>query len=162
MSRLGFTPFTTAAASSRKLGITTTHEEVHEYTVGTFAFWGLGVGSLGLDRPPEARAAFAEMFDLFLASDHTDRLCLALAASGIALTADEADLAEAARLRGAVATLRQSVASSVSPQDDELERRFEQSLIDGLGQETYVTEQAKGAGASLEATIQLARSLVHS
>jgi predicted ATPase/class 3 adenylate cyclase len=138
------------------------YEELDEYTVGTFAWWGLGVASLGLDRPPEARAAFAEMFDLFLATDHTDRLCLALAASGIALTADPTDLVEAARLRGAVATLRQSVASSVSPQDDELERRFEQSLIDGLGRETYATEHTKGAGASLEETIQLTRSLVDS
>jgi predicted ATPase len=138
------------------------YEELNEYTVGTFAWWGLGVASLGLDRPQEARAAFVEMFDLFLATDHTDRLCLALAASGIALTAAPTDLAEAARLRGAVATLRQSVASSVSPQDDELERRFEPSLIDGLGGETYATEHANGAAMSLEETIQLARSLVDS
>jgi predicted ATPase len=162
LGKLDLVEYEYESARSAFRAVLDQYEELHEYTVGTFAFWGLGVASLGLDRPPEARAAFAEMFDLFLATDHTDRLCLALAASGIALTAAPTDLEEAARLRGAVATLRQTVASSVSPQDDELERRFEQSLIDGLGQETYATEQAKGAGASLEATIELARSLVDS
>jgi predicted ATPase len=162
LGKLDLVEYEYESARSAFRSVLDQYEELDEYTVGTFAFWGLGVASLGLDRPPAARAAFAKMFDLFLATDRTDRLCLALAASGIALTADAADLAEAARLRGAVATLRQSVASSVSPQDDELERRFEQSLIDGLGQETYATEQSKGAGASLEATIQLARSLVDS
>jgi tetratricopeptide (TPR) repeat protein len=133
--------------------------KVDHYTVGTFGRWGLGIALLGLERPGEAGEAFAGMLDLFLATDQTDRLVLALAASGIALAADTADVAEAARLRGAVATLRRSVESRVSAQDEELERRFEQPLIETLGQEAYENELAVGSAMSLEETIELVRSL---
>ena len=162
LGKLDLVEYEYESARSAFRSVLDQYEELDEYTVGTFAWWGLGVASLGLDRPLEARDAFSEMFDLFLATDHTDLLCLALAASGIALTTDPTDFAEAARLRGAVATLRQSVASSVSPHDDELERRFEQPLTDVLGKEAYAAERAKGSGMSLDETIALARSLANS
>jgi hypothetical protein len=81
------------------------------------------------------------------------------ATAGIALAADPADVAEAARVRGAVAALRQNVESGVPPEDEELEGRFERPLIDALGEEAYATEQAIGAEMSLEDAIALARSL---
>jgi hypothetical protein len=102
------------------------------------------------------------MLDLYLATDQTDRLGLALAAAGLALSADSVDAAQATRLRGALATLRQSVESRVSAQDEELERRFEQPLTDALAPEDYETEMAAGAEMSLEEAIELARSLAGS
>ena len=46
--------------------------------------------------------------------------------------------------------------------NDELESRFEQPLIDELGQKAYEKERATGTAMSLEETIELARSLVGS
>jgi predicted ATPase len=134
--------------------------ETDHYTVGTFAYWGLGVALLGLGQPRGARAAFAEMLDLVLAAAQTHALVLALAAAGIALAGDPTELEKAARLRGAVEMLRRDVESSVSPHDVELEDRFGQPLIEALGEEGYAREQAIGAGMTLDETIELARSLV--
>jgi hypothetical protein len=69
---------------------------------------------------------------------------------------------DGARLRGAIAKLRQDAGGlkrTTWRQDEELERRFEEPLIDALGKKAHSTELANGAGMSIDETIELARSL---
>ncbi|MGH3128689.1 MAG: ATP-binding protein [Gaiellaceae bacterium] len=144
----------------------TTFESVHRhsgafahYPLATFACWGVGISSLGLNRRGDASSAFAEMLDLVLSSEQDDRPTLALAVAGIALSAHEKDAEVAARLLGAVAALRRSIGSATTPQDEELERRFEPRLINELGDEAWTGPQALGAAMRLDDAIELARAL---
>jgi hypothetical protein len=45
------------------------------------------------------------------------------------------------------------------PTELELRRRFEQPLIDALGEDEWAREQAAGAALTLEEAIELARTL---
>jgi hypothetical protein len=101
------------------------------------------------------------MLDRALAAEHGDRPTLALAMAGISLSAD-GDEPRAARLRGAVAGLRDHIGQAASTRDQELESRFEQPLIDALGRESYDAELETGTRMSLEETIELARTLAAS
>ncbi|HKX47841.1 MAG TPA: adenylate/guanylate cyclase domain-containing protein [Gaiellaceae bacterium] len=132
------------------------------YVVATFALWGLGTASLGLEHGSEARAAFGEMLAIVGAAGHGDRPTLALAMAGIALSADARVAPQAAQLRGAVAGIRETIGRSASARDDQLECRFELPLLDALGRERYEAELALGAAMSLEDSVELARSLIDS
>jgi hypothetical protein len=88
-----------------------------------------------------------------LGSDQDDRPTLALAVAGIALSAHENDAEATARLRGAVAALRESVGSATASQDEELERRCEPRLINALGDEAWM-----GSGHSAQPCVSTTRS----
>ena len=129
------------------------------HSVESFSLLGLGFASLGLGRRHEARGYFSELLELVLAADQTEHTNFASAASGIALAAEQRAAASAARLRGAVQQLRRQREFLVSPQDDKLERHFEQPLVDALATEAWQREQATGATLTLDETIALARTL---
>ena len=65
----------------------------------------------------------------------------------------------AARLMGAVAAVREDARLTAAPGELELRRRFEQPLIDALGEDEWAREQAAGATLTLEEAIELARTL---
>jgi tetratricopeptide (TPR) repeat protein len=136
------------------------NRKVSHYTSGVYGLMGLGHALLGLNRHREARIAFAEMLELILAGRRPVILDLTFAASGIALAAERINFTNAARIRGAVEQLRQGV--EFSSEDDDLERLFEQTLADTLGDKAYAREKAIGAAMSLDETIELARSLASS
>ena len=81
------------------------------------------------------------------------------AAAGVALSADIAHAHQAARLRGAVAHLRQTVKRDWDLGSDEIEHQLEQQMIDQLGRERWEHEHAAGAALTLEEAIALARSI---
>ena len=70
-----------------------------------------------------------------------------------------ADVRPAARVYGAVVAVRQSARITEQPEVQELRRRFEQPLIDALGEEEWAREQAAGATLTLDEAIELARTL---
>jgi predicted ATPase/class 3 adenylate cyclase/predicted negative regulator of RcsB-dependent stress response len=119
----------------------------------------LGFAAVGLGRRSEAREAFAESLDLFLAADRTGDGALTETLAGIALAADPAYARSAAQLQGAVNKLDE--ASTRSPRFLELERYLGQPLIDALGADEYANEQAVGAGMDTDDAIDLARTLAN-
>jgi predicted ATPase len=123
---------------------------------------GLGLASLGLGRRREARAAFAQMLELALATTRTHSQYVAGALSGIALAAEPVAADRAARLRGAVARLNSDadvVTNAYSRADDEFERHFERELVELLGTEAWERETTAGSTMTLEQAIALAQSL---
>jgi hypothetical protein len=94
-----------------------------------------------------------------LAADASPKVDLTATLGGIALATEPADVRSAARLAGAVAAVQQHVRLTESPTGRELRRRFEQSLIEVLGEDEWEREQAAGAGLTLEQAIELARTL---
>jgi hypothetical protein len=124
---------------------------------------GLGLASLGLGQPVEARAAFAEMLELAVAATREHSAYVAGALSGIALAADPAAAADrAARLRGAVAQLNSDADVVMTPYSrakDELELNFERRLVVVLGEDAWEREKTAGSTMTLEQAIALARSL---
>jgi hypothetical protein len=82
------------------------------------------------------------------------------ALAGIALAAEPVEIYRAARLRGAVDNLRSTNNVTDFPATTSLEHDFEQRLIEALPQDgAWAREQAAGATLTVEATIELARSL---
>ena len=143
---------------------------VHARSQGHYAFEvemlnGLGYAYIGLGRRRDARACFGELLELgsrLGGGVHPD---LVLAMSGIALSVESVGFRHGARLRGAVAKLRQDAGGmrrTTWQYEAALEHRFEEPLIDALGKGLYSTELANGAGMSTEETIELARSLADS
>lgn len=123
------------------------------------ALVSLGWAALGLNRRQEAREAFGEALDLLVDAAMTSTYDFARAITGIALVAEAADAILAARLRGACARLDEAGEVTLPSEDGELDRFFEQPLLDTLGAETYRKEMARGETLSLEETIDLAQSL---
>ena len=83
---------------------------------------------------------------------------------GLARAVEGVDISEGARLSGAIAKLRDEAGGLRTPfwrQDEDIERRFEQPLIEGLG-EDYVPAWAAGAALDVEMAVELARSLAAS
>jgi tetratricopeptide (TPR) repeat protein len=146
---------TAARVNARSAGIYSFEAEV---------LFGLGYAQLGLEARPHARATFSELLELASGSGQAVHSEVALAVSGLALSLEPADIREGARLRGAITAHRvaHGLKSWMSGRNDELESRFEQPLIDALGREAYENERAAGAAMSLEATLELARSLADS
>jgi hypothetical protein len=118
----------------------------------------LGWACLGIGSRREARAAFAEALDL-VAADMTVQYDFTQLLSGIAVAADPAAGARAARVKGAAAALRRHLEFPPNQWDQALEPLFVQPLIDTLGEEVWALEQAAGAAVTLDETIALARSL---
>ena len=93
-----------------------------------------------------------------LAADLSPNAELTATLQYIVFATEPAELRLAARLAGAVAAIRHSGRLS-EPWELELRRRFEQPLIDALGEEEWAREQAAGATLTLEEAIELARTL---
>jgi hypothetical protein len=119
----------------------------------------LGLALLGLDHHGDARASYLNLLDLATRDGIVTGSRLFDALTGIALSAEPESAADAAHLKGAVASLRRTANLVSSPRTAELEGRFEQRLIEALGQEAWEQEQAVGSALTLEETIELGRSL---
>jgi predicted ATPase/class 3 adenylate cyclase len=119
---------------------------------------GLGLARLGLGRRAEARSVLLTALEL-LAADATPRIDLTTTLLWIALAAEPGDARSAARLVGAVDAVRQKARLTKWPGEVELRRRFEQPLIDALGEDAWAREQAAGATITLDEAIELARTL---
>jgi predicted ATPase len=123
------------------------------------AYRGLGLALLGLGRRADARAAFMSSLEVLVTDDPTPGFELTATLRWIALAAETTDVRSAARLAGAVAAVRQNARLMEPPTEFELRRRFEQPLIDALGEDEWAREQAAGATLTLEEAIELARTL---
>ena len=119
----------------------------------------LGYSLLGLERQSEARGAFLELLDLATRDGLTPSLPLVDSLDGIALAADRKNAFDASRLRAGACRVRRTANLANSPRVTELESHFEKALIDGVGPDAWEREQAVGAALTLQATIDLARSL---
>jgi predicted ATPase len=119
---------------------------------------GLGLARLGLGRHAEARADLASSLEI-LAAFPTPGVELTVTLLWIALATEPGDVRSATRLVGAVDAVRQNARIMTWPGEPELRRRFEQPLIDALGEEEWAREQAAGATLTLEEAIELARAL---
>ena len=110
-----------------------------------------------------ARATFGEMLER--ATSRSDRRIdpeIALAMYGLALAVEPDDFRDGARLSGAVARLREDAGGlrlTLWPQDEEIEDRFEQPLIEALGDDAYRKAHGEGRALSFEQALELARSL---
>ena len=137
---------------------------VRHYPYEVEVLTGLGWSQLGLGHRDEARRSFYELLELVTSANHRLHPDLLGATTAIALAADASDFERAARLLGAVATLTDDAEfeSALWNSDDKLERRFEQLLIDALGEAKYAALRADGAGMSAEEAIEQARSLAAS
>ena len=118
---------------------------------------GIGLALLGLSNRAEARMALMSALEI-LAADLSPNAELTATLQYIVFATEPAELRLAARLAGAVAAIRHSGRLS-EPWELELRRRFEQPLIDALGEEEWAREQAAGATLTLEEAIELARTL---
>ncbi|MEW6224493.1 MAG: adenylate/guanylate cyclase domain-containing protein [Chloroflexota bacterium] len=126
------------------------------WEVGTLL--GLGIALLGLGRRGEARAALMSSLQI-LAADPSPNVNLTATLQGIALATEPADARSAARLVGALDAVEQNARLTQSPTGRELRRRFEQPLIDALGEDAWAQERAAGANLTLAEAIELARTL---
>jgi hypothetical protein len=126
--------------------------------------YALGYAYIGLGRRRDARVTFAELLELASGSGAAINPEVALAVCGLALAVEPGDFADGARILGATRRLRRDAGVKTTSWwvHEELERRFEQRLIDGLGEEAYSTEQAQAARMNVELTLELARSLAGS
>ena len=115
--------------------------------------------SSGLQRRSEAQANFASLLDIATGEGAKPSIPIFAALAGIALAANPADTRQAARLRGAVVSLRRTAKHANAPRSEKLERHFEQPIIEALGAETWAQEQASGATMTLDEAIALARTL---
>ena len=152
-------------SASRELASALTHaRSMSFYPFETEMLHALGYAYIGLGQRMDARMTFAELLELAVASGASINPEVALAVCGLALAVESSNFGEGARLLGAIRRLRRDVGVKRTSWwvDEELERRFEQRLSDGIGEATYAIEQESGAGLSIEATIELARSLAHS
>jgi predicted ATPase len=138
---------------------------VDHYPYLVFCLHWLGFAFLGLDERRAARMTFGELVELSAGSSATINHELSRALAGLCRGVERADFGAGARLSGAVVKLRRDAGGPKTPlwpQEEEVEARFEQPLIDALGQGGYAREQAIGAAMSLDETLELARSLAGS
>ena len=120
---------------------------------------GLGYALLGLQRRGDARVTFAGLLDLATQDGTTPAMPLADAVDGIAVAVEPSDAGCAARLRGALVSLRRTAHLTAEPRADRLARRFEQPLMDALGREAWEEQHTAGTAMTLEETLAYARSL---
>ena len=151
-------------SASRELASALMHaRSMSFYPFETEMLYALGYAYIGLGQGMDARMTFAELLELAVASGASINPEVALAVCGLALAVESGDFGDGARLLGAIRRLRRDAGVKRTSRwvDEELDRRFEQRLIDGLGEETYAIEHENGAGLSIDATIELARTLAH-
>lgn len=135
------------------------NRQIGHYGADSLGRWGLGYALLGLGQRHQASSTFAQALDVVLGAPQPAQGHLGVIASGIAHTAEREDAGAAARLRGAIGTLRARRGWHEDPRNLEIELVFDQRLIEALGQEAWDQERAAGAAMSLEETIAVARSL---
>ena len=126
---------------------------------------GLGYAYLGLERRSDARTTFGTWLELALEESRAEAPDVVVALSGIALAAETRDFECGVRLRGSIARLRESREQTERPQwrfDEDLERRFEQPLVEALGDGEYWKAHEEGRALSFEETLELARSIAGS
>ncbi len=136
------------------------NRQIGHYGADTLGRWGLGYALLGVGQRRQAASTFAHALDFVLGAPQPVQGHLGVIASGIAHTAEPEDAGAAARLRGAIGTLRAQRGWHDDPRNLEIEQFFDQRLIEALGQEAWGQEREAGAAMSLDETIALARSLV--
>jgi predicted ATPase/class 3 adenylate cyclase len=122
------------------------------------ALLGLGLARLGLGRRSEGRAAFAAALEI-LAADRTPNTELTATLQCIAFTVEPADMESAARIAGCVDAVRQKARLIPEQSMLELLRRFEQPLVDSLGENAWARGHAAGASLTLDEAIEVARAL---
>ena len=122
------------------------------------ALLGLGLAQLGLGRRAEARKAMASALAI-LATDPTPNSELTGALYWVALATEPGDVRSAARLAGAVDAVRHNARLTAQRTELDLRRRFEQPLIDALGEVEWAREQTAGSTLTIEEAIELARVL---
>ena len=123
---------------------------------------GLGYAYLGLERRSDARAVFAAWFELALEASRAEAPDVVVALSGVALAVEPPDFESGARLRGSIARLRETRGGLKRPQwrfDEELERRFEQPLIEALGDDRYGRAREEGEALTFDEMLEQARTL---
>ena len=122
------------------------------------ALRGLALAMLGLGTRTEARTALMSSLEL-LAADPSPRIELTGSLLWVALAAEPSDARSAAQLAGAVDAVRRKAGLTASRAEVELRPRFEQPLIDALGEDDWARERAAGVTLTLEEAIGLARTL---
>lgn len=120
-----------------------------------------GFALLGQGRRSHARAAFLSSLEI-LAAEPSPNFELTATVEAVALASEPADWRSAARIAGSVAGVRQRARLTEPPWELDLRCRFEQPLIDALGEDEWAREQAAGATLALEEAIELARTLAAS
>jgi len=118
---------------------------------------GLGYAYVGLERRSDARTVFAAWLELAVEASRAAAPDVVVALSGIALAVEPRDFESGARLRGAIAKLRESRGGLRRRQwrfDEDLERRFEQMLMDALGDDEYRRAQDEGRELSFEEALE--------
>ena len=112
------------AAQSAFVRTTELNRRLEDRNIATRGLLGLGYAALGLERPRDARASFAEMLELALGSPNPLDADVAFAAYGIALSADPAQRAEADRLRRSIALLRDAGSLAAGALFETVEQTF--------------------------------------
>jgi len=117
-----------------------------------------GFALLGQGRRSQARAAFMSSLEM-LAAETSPNFELTATVEGIALASEPADWRSAARIAGSIAGVRHRARLTEPPWELDLRRRFEQPLIDALGEDEWAREHSDGARLTLTEAIELARTL---
>jgi predicted ATPase len=131
----------------------------------TYALQWLGFAYLGVGDRRAARTTFGEVLEITSDARKTPGPGLALTMSGLACSVEQADLRDGARLTGAVTRLRNEAGGLRTwtwPQEREIEARFEQLLVDALGENEYRRAHDEGRTLTFDETLALAQSLAAS
>jgi predicted ATPase/class 3 adenylate cyclase len=127
---------------------------------GGGALYVLGLAELGRGRRTAARSAFAESFDLVLASERTGSLIFVSLLAAIAFAADPDSTGSALRLLEAADRLSDERGFVRGERDQELQERFRRPLIDAAAGELGTSERVVREQTSLEESIALAHDLL--
>ena len=131
----------------------------------TWALQWLGYAYLGLGDRGSARATFGELLEISADAGKTVRPELAVALGGLARSVEQWTSAKAPGWRERshnCANEAGGLKTWMWPQEREIEVRFEQPLIDALGEGEYRSAHEEGRALSFEETLELARSLAAS
>ena len=166
LAQLGFIDVLDAEyeAARDSLTLALPHARITDhYPYLAFSLHWLGFAFLGLNERRAARMAFGELLERSAELSKTINQELAQAMGGVARAVEDVDLSEGSRLAGAVANLRSEAGglrTVLWPQEEAIEARFEQPLIDALGEDEYRRAHDEGRALTFEEALELARSLV--
>ena len=151
------------AACSTLAPVLTYARSVDHYPFEASMLHWLGFSYLGIGQRDAARASFGDLLELSSGSSKTITPEFAAAMCALALAVEQVDSRDGARLHGAIEKLREETGGLRTPmwrEEREIEARFEQPLIDALGEDAYAHEHAIGAAMTRDEAIDLAQSLV--
>ena len=151
------------AACSALAPVLTYARSVDHYPFEASMLHWLGFSYLGIGQRDAARASFGDLLELSSGSSKTITPEFAAAMCALALAVEQVDFRDGARLHGAIEKLREETGGLRTPmwrEEREIEARFEQPLIDALGEDAYAHEHAIGAAMTRDEAIDLAQSLV--